>query len=217
MTAIADRTSHPPLRLDIRSVPWSRPFAWLRLGAADLRMTLGASTAHGLGMVLLGWVLLIMLGTHPYFVAAAVTGFLLVAPVMTTGLCDLSRRLERGERPTFEESIAPLHREGTTLLRFGALLAMIAVGWFLVSEELLRPVFSVSSPGVVETIYGGFIEQMTRAEFLSYVAVGGVLALAVFAVSVVAVPVIIDRGASASQAIGASLEVVRRNPLTMAS
>jgi len=215
MDTVAARTHRPSLHLELNPITWSRPFAWLRLGAADLRLSLRASIAHGLGMVLLGWLLLGSLGTSPYFIAAAVTGFLLVAPVMSTGLCELSRRLERGERPTFDDSLAPLLRDGTTLVKFGVLLAVIALGWFLVSEALLRPVFSVPSPSLIETLYRGFFEQMTPGEFVAYVAVGGTLALAVFAVSVISIPVILDRHASASQAIGASLEVVRRQPLTM--
>ncbi len=211
----ADRTLHQPLHLTVNHVAWLRPFAWLGYGAADLRLSLRPSIAHGLGMTLVGWLLLASLGTYPYFVAAAVTGFLLVAPVMSTGLCELSHRIELGDRPTFEDSIDPLRREGTAVIQFGAMLAVIAVAWFLLSEVMLRPVFPESRPDLAAMLYRGFADHVTRAQVLAYVLVGGGLAVVVFAVSVVTVPVMIHHHASARQGINASLEVVRRNPVAM--
>ena len=59
---------------------------------------------------------LIRRGNHPYFVAAAVSGFLLVAPVMTTGLCELSRRRRTGERlQIVDEALASDNAGGSRL------------------------------------------------------------------------------------------------------
>jgi uncharacterized membrane protein len=215
MNAVFERIHPPPLHLEIRSVAWSRPFAWVAQGAGDLRLSLRVSTAHGVGMTLLGWLLFALFGTDPYFVALSVTAFLLVAPVMSTGVCEVARRLELGEPSTFDDSVAPLSREGAALLKFGALLAAVAVGWFILSEVTLRPLFPASSPSFAETLYRSFLEQVTPTECLAYVIAGGGLGLAVFAVSVVAVPVIIDRHAGTGQAIRASLEAVRHNPGAM--
>jgi uncharacterized membrane protein len=53
--------------------------------------------------------------------------------------------------------------------------------------------------------------MLTPAQWLAYIACGGVLAAIVFGVSVVAVPLIIDRHASASQAMRTSLRVTLAN------
>lgn len=215
MSAIADRIHHSPSHFEIQRVGWSRPFAWLRQGASDLRGSLGVSVTHGVGMTLFGWLMFAAFGTDPYFVAAAVTAFLLVAPVMSTGLCEIARRSELGQSSTFDDSIAPLARDGRALLKYGALLGVGAVGWFAVSEVLLRPLFPGSAPGFSQALYRSFLEQVNPAECLAYVISGGGLGLAVFAVSVVTIPLVIDRHAGASQAMRASLETVRRNPAAM--
>jgi uncharacterized membrane protein len=215
MYAIADRIQRSRLHLDIQTVAWSRPLDWLRRGATDLRRSLPVSVAHGFGMTLLGWLLFATFGTDPYFVAVAVTAFLLVAPVMSTGLCEVARRLELGEPSTFDDSLVPLGREGPALLQFGGLMAVSAVGWFLVAQVVLRPLFPTVAPGLAQALYRSILEQVTPIECLAYLIAGGGLALAVFAVSVVAIPVIIDRHAGASQAVRASVEVVRRNPAAM--
>jgi uncharacterized membrane protein len=215
MIAVINRIHPSPLHLELRSVAWWSPFVWLRQGAADLWTSPRVSVAHGIGMTLLGWLLFATFGTDPYFVAVAVTAFLLVAPVMSTGVCEVGRRLERAEPTTFDDSIAPLSREGPALMRYGAVLGVSAVGWFVLSEALLRPLFPVSSLSFAQALYGSLLEQVTPTELLAYAIAGGGLALAVFAVSVVTVPLIIDRHAGAGQAIQASLGVVRRNPAAM--
>ena len=215
MIAVADRIHPSRLNLEIRSVAWSRPFVWLGQGATDLWTSPRVSIAHGIGMTLLGWLLFATFGTDPYFVAVAVTAFLLVAPVMSTGVCEVGRLLEHDGPTSFDQSIAPLSREGTALMKYGAVLGVSAVGWFVLSEALLRPLFPVSSPSLAEALYGSFLEQLTPRELLAYVIAGGGLGLAVFAVSIVTVPVIIDHHAGAGQAIHASLGVVRRNPAAM--
>lgn len=211
--------THPALDtvspMEVRSVSLLRPFAWLGRGASDLVACAPANFGHSTTMVVLGWVLLLMLGRHPYFVAAAVTGFLLVAPVMTTGICELSRLRSRGSTPDFDASLDILIREGNDLFRFGIVLAIAAALWFVLSEAMLATVLDVPGPGIAETYYSGFLDHANRAEVISYVGMGAVLALVVFALSVVTVPLVIDRRVPAGVAMRASLRAMVRNPLAM--
>jgi uncharacterized membrane protein len=181
----------------------------------DLRRCWRQDAAHAGLMVALGWVLLFLLGAHPYFLAAALSGFLLGSPVMTTGIVELSRRLEDGESTTFNESIAPLERDGPALVQFGVVLAACAAVWFVLSGAFLSAVLNVPPPDFVDTFYRGFLDTATRAQLLSYIGVGGLLALIVFVLSVVTVPLIIDQHATTRQAMRVSVEVVTTNPLAM--
>jgi uncharacterized membrane protein len=215
MTLSIDMTRHASAQVEIGSVSILRPFAWLAHGATDLVRCAPANLAHGLLMTLLGWMLLLMLGNHPYFVAAAVTGFLLAAPIMTTGICELSRRRMRGEALGFDASLEALNRHGLALFKFGVVLGLIVAVWFATSEVMLRTVFNVAAPSIAETYYSGFIDTANRAQIVSYIATGAALALVVLLMSVVSVPLIIDRQLRASEAIRASWRVVAANPLAM--
>lgn len=206
--------SRPP-RAHLRRVSTLRPFLWIGRGAADLVRCWQQDLAHAALMVAFGWVLLFLLGAHPYFLAAALSGFLLGAPVMTTGLVELSRRIERGDTTTFNDSVAPLERNGAALVQFGVVLGAFAVAWFIVSGVFLAAVLNVPTPDFIETFYRGFLDTATRAQLLSYVAVGGLLALLVFVLSVVTVPAIIDQQLGAWPAMGLSVDVVRSNPGAM--
>ena len=199
------------LHLDVIRVPVYRPLVWLRDGWRDMRRHWGASLGYGALIVALGWTLLVFCGTHPYFVAAAISGFLLVGPLMSAGLCEMSRRYSLGLPADFDHSLDGFARNATALFEFGVILAICAAVWFGVSALLLGTVFHIAAPDIRETLYRGFLDSTNRSQVLAYIVIGGLLATAVFSVSVVAIPLIIDRHASAAQAMRASVNAVVHN------
>src|SRR5207237_10449918 len=82
---------------EVRRVPLRQPLESLDRGWTDLKEIRTAGLAHGALIAILGAVLLMLGSTHLYLTAAAVTSYLLVGPVMTTGLCELARRREAKE------------------------------------------------------------------------------------------------------------------------
>jgi uncharacterized membrane protein len=199
------------LHLEIMRIPVYQPLLWLRAGWLDMRRHWGASLGYGALIVALGWTLLVFCGTHPYFVAAAISGFLLVGPLMSAGLCEMSRRYSQGLSASFDDSLEGFARNSTALFEFGVILAICAAVWFGISALLLGTVFHIVTPDIRETLYRGFLDLTNRSQVLAYIVVGGVLATAVFTVSVVAIPLIIDRHATAGQAMRASVNAVFRN------
>jgi uncharacterized membrane protein len=202
-----DRTLH----VDIQHVSMLRPFVWLARGWTDMRRHSSASLGYGALIVAIGWTLLVFCATHPYFVAAAITGFLLVGPAMSAGLCEMSRRYSAGESASFDDSLEGFKRNVPALTEFGLILAICGAVWFGVSAVLLDSVFHIAAPSVSETLYRGFIDSANRSQVTAYVAVGALLAVGVFAVSVISIPLIIDRHATAGQAMRASVRAVAAN------
>ena len=200
-----DRTLH----VEIMRIPVYRPFTWLRDGWLDMHSA--ASLGYGALIVGVGWTILVFCGTHPYFIAAAISGFLLVGPLMSAGLCEMSRRYSLGQPATFDDSLDGFKRNAPALFEFGVILAICAAVWFGISALLLGTVFHIGAPDISETLYRGFLDATNRPQVLAYIVVGGVLATAVFAVSVVSIPLIIDRHASAGQAMRASVNAVLHN------
>ena len=112
--------------LTIRHVSSLRAFTWLRAGWDDLWAVGSPSIGHGALIATFGAVLLAVGSSHPYLIAAAISGYLLIGPIMATGLCELSRRRMAGEALGFDESIQGISRNPRALMQFGALLAAIA-------------------------------------------------------------------------------------------
>lgn len=211
MTTMLASGDAPVLRISVSRVPIFRPFTWLARGWADMRRNWGASLGYGALIVAIGWTVLIFCGTHPYYVAAAFSGFLLVAPMISAAFCEMSRLYATGQRATFDDSLNGFARRPGSLLAFGGLLALCAVAWFAASAVMLGTVFHIAAPSMAETVYRGFIDQMNRDQVQAYLAVGGVLAALVFVLSVVSVPLIIDKNATAGQAMAASIRAAFTN------
>jgi len=201
-------SEHP--HVEIRHVPMRQALTWLGRGWDDFIHIGGAGVAHGVLIAVLGAVLLMLGSSHVYLTAAAVTGYLLVGPVMTTGLCELARRREAHLPVGFDESLQALTRNPEGLLHFGGILALMALLWFMLSAILLEAALNASAPSLAVALWGG-AAPISAAQMLGYVGCGALLAVTVFAVSVVAVPLIIERHAGAAEAIAVSLRVTVAN------
>src|SRR5882757_3020380 len=136
---------HHFLHVGIRHVSARQPVEWLRRGWDDFRHIKAASLGHGALITALGAVLLMLGSSHAYLVAAAVSGYLLVGPIMTTGLCELSRRRVNGEKTGFDESMHGMTRNPEGLAYFGVVLAIIAAAWFVLSGIVLQSVLHTST------------------------------------------------------------------------
>jgi uncharacterized membrane protein len=209
-TSVSVGRHHAP-HIEIRRVTMRQPLEWLSRGWDDVKAIGKPGLAHGALIAILGAVLLMLGSTHFYLTAAAVTGYLLVGPVMTTGLCELARRRALREKLGFDESLHALKRNPEALMHFAGVLALIGVAWFVISAIVLDTGFKASVPSLSVALWGGGAGSLGMEQVLGYVVCGAVLAAIVFSVSVVAVPLMIDRQASAGEAIRASLRATLAN------
>ena len=103
MTVISSLRAQTAGAPAVRRVPLTQPFSWVSKGWDDLLQHKGASLGYGLLVSVLG-ALILSIRRHPYLLAAAVTGFLLVGPILTAGLCELSRLRDEGQPANFQAS-----------------------------------------------------------------------------------------------------------------
>ena len=210
----------------VRSIRFTRPLAWLALGWRDLWRCRTASLGQGLALAGLSALLWAFGGSHFWWLAGALSGFLVVAPVLATGFYVLSRALERGEPADVRVVLRTWlfwqrnHRSRWdhgywSLVRFGLLLALAGTGWVLVSAALITLLASepVRSPQ-------DFLQLVVLAPdsrlFALWLLLGSLLAAPMFASSVVSMPLLLDRRVGLWQAVDTSWKTVLANPATMA-
>lgn len=201
--------------LDTRRVNLLRPFNWLASGARDLARYPKVSLAHGLMVTGLFWIALLVTSMHVYALAAVLSGFMLIAPIMAAGLCEISRRHEKHEAINFDLSLSGLSRNQSALLRFAGFLLGFSVLWFLVSGLVLMATVGDIAPPLDRTLWGDFFAFASPLQTVLYFVIGGLLATVVFMMSVVSVPAIIDNDITALDAAFTSVRVVLGNILTM--
>jgi uncharacterized membrane protein len=202
--------NHPVNSYPVRSVPLSRPFIWLSEGWDDLLHHRAASLAYGLLVSALGGIILLY-GRHPFYLAAVWSGFLLVGPILTAGLCELSRCRDQGELADFQSSLLPMRRNRRSLLGVAETLALIALVWFALSASIYIGLVGSLAPSLESTVWGDVMRQLSTAQLIAYSAIGLTLAAVVFALSVVTIPMIVDRHVDASTAMRTSLRITQRD------
>jgi uncharacterized membrane protein len=203
-------TSHP--KTDARApVSLASPARWLALGWADLRRNPLPGLLHGLVLTAFGALLLWAAGEKFWLLAGAFSGFLIVAPILATGLYQVSRASESGRRADLGE-VAWVWRSGDRrLVIFGLLLGLAGTGWVLTSAGLI----TLWSPQPIHKP-ADFLRHVVLVRqiglFEVWLLLGALLAAPVFASSVVALPMLLDTRASVMAAVRASWRAVANHP-----
>jgi len=204
-------TPFPP----ICQVPLTAAFAWLGAGLNDIRQAPLASLSYGLAFATMGW-LVSFVFRHAYEYTSALTaGFLLLGPFLATGLYDISRRLQRGEPARLSDTMTAWRANLGAFSLFSLVLTIIMLVWARASLVTFALFFSSGMPTLES-----FLARVTSVEhldfLLTYFAVGALFAGIVFAVSVVSVPMMLDRGTDPVVAALTSVRALLANPLPLA-
>lgn len=219
-------THATPTLPPVRTLPASAALKWLALGWKDLCRAPWISLAHGLAFVLGGLAITTVAWNRFWLLAGAFSGFLLVAPVLATGLYAISRALERNEPATpalilrtwLNWHKGRLHAWDAnywSMARFGVLLALAATGWVMTSAALI----TLASPVPIQSP-ADFVQHIVLADngwlFELWLAIGGMMAAPVFASTAVTMQLLLDRRMPVFQAVVTSWQAVLDNPHTMA-
>ncbi|MGE3915496.1 MAG: DUF2189 domain-containing protein [Hyphomicrobiaceae bacterium] len=191
----------------------------LEAGVRDFTAAPWVSIALGSIYTVGGWMLaaFLLVFKLPFLVYPVAMGFALVAPFVAVAFYDVSRALAAGETPSVKRSWCAVCEAKNRDVRWMALItsfaffvwmdiaAMITLAFFgaaaLDLGELLREIGSTSH-GWVFLVVGH--------------AVGAAIALLVFSISVISIPMLLDRDIDVVTAIRTSVRLVTQNPLPLA-
>jgi uncharacterized membrane protein len=194
-----------------RIVGFAAPLRWIGRGAADLRRAPLQSMFYGLVLAGMGWLLVRHSGSAAVGLAL-LTGFLLVGPLLATGLYAISRALESGGVPQFRRSLVAWRENLTSFSFFGAILALLLAVWIRVSMVVVALFFDGPPPQAGHLLRDVLASPNGWAFLATYAAVGFFFAVLVFSASVVSLPLLLDRPrADTMTAIVTSMRVLGTN------
>ncbi|WP_416547084.1 DUF2189 domain-containing protein [Limnohabitans sp. DCL3] len=201
-----------------------QPMHWLALGFKDLARSPLLSMMHGLILALWGGLITWLAHDRFWLLAGSLSGFMVIAPVLATSLYAMSRAMERGEKVDLQLLINTwlqwqmrLRHEADSywsLIRFGLLLGLAATGWVITSAALI----TLLAPTPILTPID-FMRHVVLAKegylFEIWLGLGAMMAVPIFASSVISMPLLLDRRVTVLQAVLTSWKAVLTHPFQM--
>ena len=199
--------------LPLSTLPMSAPLAWLRQGWADYTCCPKAGLFYGLCFFVMGHALWSVFKFAPAYVLALSAGFLLMGPFLCLGLYHASREIEQKRQPSLMASLFAWKPTKGAMGIFAGVLLVLEMVWGRASLIVFAVTFN-SMPSAEDTL--AQLLNPENVEFLiAYTLVGGFFAGLIFCISVIAIPMIMDREVDAVSAGLTSIRACFQNPGTM--
>lgn len=195
---------------EVNVIGLDAPFRWLRRGAEDMLATRMRGSFYGFLFAVMGLLIATVYETQWQLTMGMAAGFFLVGPFVCCGLYWLSREHEQGRTPSLTESFTCWKNNPASIAFFAAALTFLMVIWARVSVVIFA-LFSTASFPTLQ----GMLQQSFSFDNLPFViawfGVGFVFASIAFAISVVAVPLMLDRKTDTMMAIFGSVRALWSN------
>ncbi|TVP86294.1 MAG: DUF2189 domain-containing protein [Thioalkalivibrio sp.] len=202
-------TGTPP----IRAIAAANLGQWLASGWKDL-MRAPLALLHGVIVTAVGLLILAYSWAQPVASMVFISGFLLVGPIFAVGVNAMAYRLEKGGARNVGTGLSAVRELGAGLGAYAGVLIILFVVWATVLWRWIG-VLTVGELGAPATIGEVFAAMMASPQGLvslfGVIAGGVVFALAVFALSVVTLPAMLDRQRGFVDAVAVSLKAMRTN------
>ncbi len=195
-------------------LPASLVIDWLHAGVEDIHHAGKASLFYGLVFTVVGILIHSFFADNYWLLGGLTTGFLLLGPFLAMGLYDLSRQIEQAKKPKLIPSLTAWWPNLFNMALFACILVLALLAWTQLSFEIFAHFFNGQLPTFMDIVINVLTFKQVKFTLI-YFLVGGLFAAFIFTISVIAIPLMLDKRVNAVTAAVASLRACSQNPSAM--
>lgn len=203
---------------EMREVSFAMLKEALRLGWQDMKRAPGfgfvfSSAYIGLGLILLA----ITYSTgKSYWLIFAAVGFPLIGPFAAVGLYEISRRLEQGRAMDLYQIFGVVVLQSKRQLpSICVIVIMIFLFWFFLAHMIFALFMGLSTMTNVSSSFDVYLTSNGLMMLAVGTVVGAIFSLLLFAITVMSLPLLLDREVDFVTAMIVSFQTVAQNPAPM--
>lgn len=208
-----------PIRLEVGTATLGDVKAAFAAGLRDLRARPALSLFFGFVFALLGVVLIsgLVVFDQIWIVIAVGVGFPLVAPFLAAGLYEMSRRLKRGDAFTPSDIFLVIFNQQRREFGWMSFVVLFVFWiWAYQVRVLLALTLQYQGFGNLENLAAALFTSVEGATFLAIgTAIGAVLSSILFSLTVIAMPLLLDKNVDFVTAMITSVKAVHNSPVVM--
>ena len=199
--------------LVVNKIAFTQPFEWLKKGWQDMLSAGRYSVMYGLAIVLISGLLTygLLATDNEFLLPFLISGFFLVAPFLGIGLYQMSAHLERGDSLKACNALEAWKSNHTQISMITAGFLIIAQLWIASNFVLFALLYEGISPPMHNFFDSVFMSEKGMTFTIASITVGFFFAWCAYLISVITVPLLIDRKIDGFTAIRLSIKSVLTN------
>lgn len=202
---------------NVEEITLDHPWYWISAGWGDFCRTPSISVAYGMLFFAASVALTVLIFFSDLFflVPPLSAGFFLVAPILAVGLYDNSRRLRNNEPTGLGYALSAWKRNPFNLGVMGVILMLVMIFWMMVANLVFAIFFNGAMLTFDNFLPVLFLSGDSPAFLIAGMVSGGIIAMLVFSITVISVPMMLESKYSVFEAIATSVNAVIKNPRPM--